>query len=483
MNEAGGVLEFFLPVGRRLSAEQRTQALNLTGISLALGVAGLFFTLRYYLLGMPLGSLGVLIASLIALCCPLVLKLSGSIAAARLLALGTLNALLFWLCFVAAGVMSSPVFWFAVVPVAAIFTGGWRHGYLWTPIAAATVILLHLGEQGGWLLPLDHLPEEAVRPMQISSSLVLLVVMAILALLFERARRRGVAELEQVSADLASAGSHMADRSRSIGTEASAVAELLSEQEENRRKIESLLAELTDVAERAFGEAQQMAQGAARAETRAGDGGRLAHATVEELEALNRTVRESGEELRKLASGTRSLMKVVELIDNIARQTHRLALNASIEAARAGAEGRSFGVVAEEVRALAERSQEAAHEIGDRIDRLVHGVEDGSSGMQRAAEVMESSRHQASEADLALGEIVETARQLAEQSRNVAEATERQRAAERSLRAWFQQLGERLEHISASSGRIDQAANEVGAALDTLERGLGRKQSDAGEKR
>jgi|GEM_PF-2359793 len=479
MKQERGFLDAFLPAGRPLSAEQRTQALNLVGISFALGIAGLFFTLRYFMLGMTQASLGVLLASLIALSCPPILRLSGSVGLARWLALSTLSGLMFWLCFVAAGIMSSPLFWFATVPVAAVFTGGWRHGYIWTGVAIGGILLLHWGEQGGWLTPLHTLPEEAVRPMQVASSLVLVAVMAALALLFERARRQGVADLQKITRELEEAGTAMADSSREIAAQTRQVSSLLASQDERRTAIESMLQKLNHAGEATRGESESMAEGADQAESRAREGGKLVHETVTQIGQVHGTVSGASQELERLATDSRALMEVIELIDNIAMQTHRLALNASIEAARAGAEGRSFGVVAEEVRGLSERSRHAAREIGDKIGNLVAGVERGAAGMGEAAATMDSSRERANQADAALEEIVQTARQLSEKSRSVSHSSEDQARTQGELKQNFDSLRETLEAIGQASDSIDQAAHSVSDALEGLEARLQRGR-DAG---
>jgi len=475
MSAQTGGLENFLPQSGELSAEQRSQALNLAGISFALGAAGLFFTLRYYLLGMELASLGILMASLVSLSCPFIQRLTGSIPLTRFIALSTLTCLMFWLCFVAAGVMASPVFWFATVPVTAVFIGGWRHGYAWTPIAVFSILLLHFGEQNGWLEPLNTMPEEAHRPMQVASSIVLVLVIAAMALLFERARRQGVANLEKLSGDLEQAGRAMAQSSREIAGRTREVSGLLAKQDDKRVAIESMLERLSSAGQRTREESESMAEGAGQAETRAREGGELVHETVGNINQVHEAVSRSAEELERLASESRTLMDVIELIDNIAKQTHRLALNASIEAARAGAEGRSFGVVAEEVRALAERSQHAARQIGDKIGSLVSGVEQGASGMAKAATTMETGRERANLADTALNEIVQTARHLAEQSRSVSSGSVNQAKTQAELKQDFDSLRESLEHIGRASDIIDRAAQSVTGALNGLENRLHAK--------
>lgn len=475
MRHDTGFLERFLPAGTDLSPEERTRGLNLAGISFALGIAGLFFTLRYLLLGVPLGSLGVLIASLVALSCPVVMRLSGSISIARILALLTLSALLFWLCFVANGVMSSPVFWFAVVPVAAIFTGGRRHGLIWTPVTVLVILMLHLGDKAGWFAPLAQLPEDAIRPIQVSSSLVLVVVMSALAMLFERARKQGVSRLEALTGELEHAGKRMARDSHQIGETALSVGRRLAAQEEQREAIDRQLRELAEAGEHAQDAARQMAEAAASTERLAGEGGELVHESTTELARLSETVEQSAAHLNHLAGESQSLMEIISLIDNIAMQTHRLALNASIEAARAGPEGRSFGVVAEEVRALAERSRSAARDIGGRIDTLVAGIQEGASGMQEAGSGMTAGRERAAKADSALGEIVETTQQLSSQSQMVARATQQQTQSESALREGFETLSETLASVARSSDEIDEAAGAVAEALRSLEARLAQR--------
>ncbi|BCQ61009.1 methyl-accepting chemotaxis protein [Pseudomonas sp. Boi14] len=148
--------------------------------------------------------------------------------------------------------------------------------------------------------------------------------------------------------------------------------------------------------------------------------------TLKAIEGLAGNVASTGEQVKALSSRAQDISKVVEVIRAIAEQTNLLALNAAIEAARAGEQGRGFAVVADEVRALAHRTQQSTQEIEQMISAIQADSTHAVSAMNVSAEMASSSISVAQNADLSLKQIAQAITQINERNLLIATASEEQ---------------------------------------------------------
>jgi methyl-accepting chemotaxis protein len=204
------------------------------------------------------------------------------------------------------------------------------------------------------------------------------------------------------------------------------------------------------------------------------------------MHELSESSRDVTAAIRQLAAKSEKIGGIVDAITTIAGQTNLLALNAAIEAARAGEQGRGFAVVAEEVRKLAEESQQAAasiaglvREIQDDTQRTVTAVEDSSARAEHGAAVVsqaqaafeqitgsvEQTAARVSDITAAAAEVVEVAAKNSTASSQVAAATEQATASMQEISASSVELKRLAEHLTEATGRFHLEAAVVGRRL------------------
>lgn len=196
--------------------------------------------------------------------------------------------------------------------------------------------------------------------------------------------------------------------------------------------------------------AQEIARNAADASSRASDarhqaedGGKVVQQAIRSMSELSDKISDACAKIEMLNSKTVDIGQILEVIKSISQQTNLLALNAAIEAARAGEAGRGFAVVADEVRSLSQRTGSATAEIQDVIGRLQQAAHQSVQAMRAQVEHAEATAGKAEAADGALDEIVSAIRTIASMAGRIAEATAQQSDAVSEIR----EHGERIHQL------------------------------------
>ena len=199
------------------------------------------------------------------------------------------------------------------------------------------------------------------------------------------------------------------------------------------------------------------------------DGAEVVQATVDKIRGIALVVSTSMSAVERLGESGKQIGSVVSLIEEIADQTNLLALNAAIEAARAGEHGRGFAVVADEVRSLAERTTEATSEIGSMIKRIQDETDTAVLEMSKGNEEVQAGLELADQAGEALGRILKGSQSTEQIIMQIAAATE-----EHSVTS--EQISNNITSISTVSGNSAQSVSEIADALTNLNRLMGRIQ-------
>ncbi|MEC8429687.1 MAG: methyl-accepting chemotaxis protein, partial [Pseudomonadota bacterium] len=156
------------------------------------------------------------------------------------------------------------------------------------------------------------------------------------------------------------------------------------------------------------------------------NGEQLLHSNIEDINHLAQNIEHGSQVIERLNENTNSIGSILYVIRGIAEQTNLLALNAAIEAARAGEQGRGFAVVADEVRTLASRTQDSTAEIQEMIIRLQQGAKEAVSTMSQSREDAQNSAEKIAEAGRMLSEIARSVDVIKDMSTQIASATEEQ---------------------------------------------------------
>ena len=269
-------------------------------------------------------------------------------------------------------------------------------------------------------------------------------------------------------------GSHLlSSASEELTNQATGIASGTGQQSERAGQVatasQEMNATIIEVAKNASG-ANEIADEASKA---AIGGGETVTRTIESMRGISETARESSEAISNLGEKSQEIGRIIKVIDDIADQTNLLALNAAIEAARAGEQGRGFAVVADEVRKLAERTSTATKEIGQMIGDMQGETVKAVTSMEKEVEAVEKGVDLAEEAGTALREIVENVERVSEMIRHIAVSSEEQSSAS-------DQISNDIESVASISGQtatgIDQiveASNELDKLAHTLNQAVG----------
>lgn len=241
------------------------------------------------------------------------------------------------------------------------------------------------------------------------------------------------------------------------------------EQSAQTTEVASAVEEMTSTILENTKNASYAAEATKESAVKAKEGGKVVSETVDGMNRISEVVSQSAEAIYTLGQNSDKIGEIIQVIDDIADQTNLLALNAAIEAARAGEQGRGFAVVADEVRKLAERTTKATKEIAMMIKQIQKDTGSAVESMQKGTDEVEKGKALVNKAGSMLGEIISSSEKATDSVIQVAAASEEQSAASEEISKNVEAIRSVTQESTVGIQQIARAAEDLNRLTETLQ--------------
>jgi aerotaxis receptor len=281
--------------------------------------------------------------------------------------------------------------------------------------------------------------------------------------------------LRMLEAEAGAMVGRISDTTRKLGGHASELLEVMeasnrsaARQQQETDQVATAVTEMAASIQEVASNAQRSAESAARADQEAHRGEQVVDQTTLSINHLASDIQQAAEVIHQLQNHSQDITRVLDVIKSIAEQTNLLALNAAIEAARAGEQGRGFAVVADEVRGLASRTQQSTQEIQAMITTLQGGATQAVDAMQRSRQRAEQSVGQAGQAAESLLGITQRVNEINDMSAQIAAAVEQQGAVSESISESIARIRDGADHHMVAGLQSRESAQGVSTLAESL---------------
>lgn len=274
--------------------------------------------------------------------------------------------------------------------------------------------------------------------------------------------------------DVRKAVVELSGESHKLASVAQSTETILDTQRQQTEQVATAMNEMTATVQEVARNAVSAADAVKGADTEAVHGKAKVHDTAARIGNLAQDVEQSAGVIRNLQSESEKIGTVLDVIKGIAEQTNLLALNAAIEAARAGEQGRGFAVVADEVRSLANRTQQSTQEIQQMIQRLQQGAVKSVEVMQQSQLRAKESVATAAQAGLSLEEITRAVSTISDMNVQIAAASEEQSAVAETINQNILAIHSASENTVRQAARTTQIGSDLSHLATQLEQIVGR---------
>lgn len=267
--------------------------------------------------------------------------------------------------------------------------------------------------------------------------------------------------LSSVLTEVRQAVQATASASTQISSSTEEMAAGSQEQSSQTAEVASAVEEMTRTIYETTKNTSLAAENAKLAGSKAVEGGKVVDETIKGMVRIADVVNKSADTVETLGNSSNQIGEIVQVIEDIADQTNLLALNAAIEAARAGEQGRGFAVVADEVRKLAERTTKATKEIADMIKQIQKDTLEAVGSMKQGKEEVEMGKVLAQKAGVSLKEIIDGADTVLDIITQVAAASEEQTSAAEEISKSIEGINSVTRESAAGIHQIAKAAEDL----------------------
>ena len=281
---------------------------------------------------------------------------------------------------------------------------------------------------------------------------------------------RFVDKLQATIKEIAQSSIHVSTSSEGLSLTAQSASQTAAKQQVETEQVATAINQMSATVQEVAQNAGDAANAADHADRESIAGKTIVQKTIESINSLAKDVENSADVIAKLKLESENIGTVLDVIKGIAEQTNLLALNAAIEAARAGEQGRGFAVVADEVRTLAQRTQESTREIERMIDGLQMGASNAEEVMSLSRQRAKETVDQASDAGNSLNAITESVSTIKQMNIQIAAAAEEQSSVANEINRSITNIQSIAQQSSDGSGETMRASQELANWGEDLQR-------------
>lgn len=282
-----------------------------------------------------------------------------------------------------------------------------------------------------------------------------------------------IEKIQTTIIDVNQANTELTQASKQLDHFAQSGKQHMEQQNQETYQVATAVTEMSSTVQEIARSAEQAADSVQGANDQAVEGLRIMSQTSHGISDLAKEVSSAAEVINQLEIESQGIGSVLDVIRGIAEQTNLLALNAAIEAARAGEQGRGFAVVADEVRTLASRTQQSTEEINEMIARLQKGTADAVSVMNFGSEKASDTVELASTSANALEKIVDSVSTISEMNIQIATAAEEQSSVAQEIDQSIVRISKLSEEAGNNSNQVSSSTRDLNNLGDELNRIIG----------
>ena len=285
-----------------------------------------------------------------------------------------------------------------------------------------------------------------------------------------RALNESMESLNEMISAVSQSAERIAAASEEFSATAAEQAQGAETQKNQTHQVATAMQEMSSTVQEVSDNSSKAAQASRNAADTARRGGSIVDETLTKMRAIAASVGQTAEKVKELGKSSNQIGEIIGVIDDIADQTNLLALNAAIEAARAGEQGRGFAVVADEVRKLAERTSKATKEIAQMIQNIQTETASAVEAMQAGTAQVQAGVESTTKAGGSLNEIIKSSEQVGDMIMLIATAATQQSSATDEINSNIEQIAKISQESASGASEAAKAVSDLSSLAMELQK-------------